>query len=62
MVVPHSVGALLAAVKRPTGAAPLWALHALGLVSGAAGAGYVPHVSATLQLCQELLVCLFVGG
>ncbi len=54
--MPQSVGALLAAVKRPSGHAALWALHALALCAASAGAAYLPHVKITLQISQDLLI------
>ncbi|MEW5307721.1 MAG: hypothetical protein WDW36_010098 [Sanguina aurantia] len=58
-VVAPSVEALLGAASRPAGASHLWALHGLWLVANAAGPSFTPHVRASLQLAQQLLVTSF---
>lgn len=55
-VVAPSVEALLGAASRPAGSSHLWALHGLWLVANAAGPSFMPHVRASLQLAQQLLV------
>lgn len=59
-VVGPSVEALQGAASRPAGSSHLWALHGLWLVANAAGPSFMPHVRASLQLAQQLLVSLSV--
>ncbi|GAX74410.1 hypothetical protein CEUSTIGMA_g1858.t1 [Chlamydomonas eustigma] len=50
---------LILAASRPSRSGPpasSWALHALGLVAGAAGPAFLPSVKKVLLLCQQLMV------